>query len=315
MTTEVTSVPLGGVRKDHLRSWLRWHAPQLAFVLAVVGPVTLAYFIIRIIPIIYTGWMSLYNWNLGKIDRPFIGLQNYARLLDDALFRTALVNTTLFAVVTVPVTLGLAFGLAVLLDKPMRGRLEGAYKVLLFLPVIPTMVPVSVVWKWIYDPSYGLLNYVIGWFGVPQQGWLIEPRYAIWAIMAMTVWKNVGYYMVLFLVGLKDIPGEYYEAAGIDGANAWERLRHITIPLLRPLLLFNVVIATIFAYNVFAQVYVMTDGPHGSGTNPVRVIVLDMYENGFRYLKMGYASAEAMVLLAIVCLLTVVEFRFLRTRE
>jgi len=133
--------------------------------------------------------------------------------------------------------------------------------------------------------------------------------------MAMTVWKNVGYYMVLFLVGLKDIPGEYYEAASIDGASAWARLRHITIPLLRPLLLFNVVIATIFAYNVFAQVYVMTDGPHGSGTNPVRVIVLDMYENGFRYLKMGYASAEAMVLLAIVFLLTVVEFRFLRTRE
>jgi multiple sugar transport system permease protein len=280
-----------------------------------VGPVTLAYFIIRIIPIIYTGWMSLHNWNLGKIARPFIGLQNYTRLLDDALFRTALVNTTLFAVVTVPLTLSLAFMLAVLLDTPMRGRLEGAYKVLLFLPVIPTMVPVSVVWKWIYDPSYGLLNYVIGWFGVPQQGWLIEPRYAIWAIMAMTVWKNVGYYMVLFLVGLKDIPGEYYEAASIDGASAWARLRHITIPLLRPLLLFNVVIATIFAYNVFAQVYVMTDGPHGSGTNPVRVIVLDMYENGFRYLKMGYASAEAMVLLAIVFLLTVVEFRFLRTRE
>jgi multiple sugar transport system permease protein len=303
------------VRHATLRSRVRWYAPQLAFVLAVVGPVTLAYFIIRIIPIIYTGWMSLHNWNLGKIARPFIGLQNYTRLLDDALFRTALVNTTLFAVVTVPLTLGLAFMLAVLLDTPMRGRLEGAYKVLLFLPVIPTMVPVSVIWKWIYDPSYGLLNYIIGWFGVPQQGWLIEPRYAIWAIMAMTVWKNVGYYMVLFLVGLKDIPGQYYEAASIDGANAWARLRHITIPLLRPLLLFNVVIATIFAYNVFAQVYVMTDGPHGSGTNPVRVIVLDMYENGFRYLKMGYASAEAMVLLAIVFLLTVVEFRLLRTRE
>jgi len=168
MATETFRLRLAGVRQAPLRSRVRWYAPQLAFVLAVVGPVTLAYFIIRIIPIIYTGWMSLHNWNLGKIARPFIGLQNYSRLLDDALFRTALVNTTLFAVVTVPLTLGLAFMLAVLLDTPMRGRLEGAYKVLLFLPVIPTMVPVSVVWKWIYDPSYGLLNYVIGWFGVPQ---------------------------------------------------------------------------------------------------------------------------------------------------
>ncbi len=126
--------------------------------------------------------------------------------------------------------------------------------------------------------------------------------------------KNVGYYMVLFLVGLKDIPVDYYEAAGIDGASAWHRLIHITVPLMRPMLLFNVVIATIFSYNVFAQVYVMTEGPQGSPSNPVRVIVLDMYENGFRYLKMGYASAEAMILLLIVLVLTAFEFRFLRPK-
>jgi multiple sugar transport system permease protein len=120
--------------------------------------------------------------------------------------------------------------------------------------------------------------------------------------------------MVLFLVGLKDIPTDYYEAASIDGATAWQRLTQITIPLMRPMLLFNVVIATIFAYNVFAQVYVMTEGPQGSPANPVRVIVMDMYENGFRFLKMGYASAEAMVLLLIVFALTIFEFRFLRPK-
>jgi multiple sugar transport system permease protein len=279
-----------------------------------LGPVCLAYLVIRIIPIFDTAWMSLHNWSLVKPARPFIGLENYVKLAGDPLFRMALYNTTLFAVVTVPVTLVLAFSVAVLLDKPMHSRLENVYKFLFFLPVVPTMVPVSVVWKWIYDPSYGILNYALGFFGVPPQGWLISSRLAIWSIIAMTVWKSVGYYMVLFLVGLKDIPVDYYEAASIDGATAWQRLWQITVPLMRPMLLFNVVIATIFAYNVFAQVYVMTEGPQGSPANPVRVIVLDMYENGFRYLKMGYASAEAVVLLAIVFALTIFEFRFLRPK-
>jgi multiple sugar transport system permease protein len=296
-----------------LSRW-RWYAPQWKYCLAVLGPVCLAYLVIRIIPIFDTAWMSLHNWSLVRPVRPFIGLDNYVKLAGDPLFRMALVNTTLFAVVTVPVTLLLAFGVAVLLDKPMRGRVENVYKFLFFLPVVPTMVPVSVVWKWIYDPSYGILNYALSFLGVPPQGWLIDANLAIWAIIAMTVWKSVGYYMVLFLVGLKDIPVDYYEAASIDGATGWQRLTQITIPLMRPMLLFNVVIATIFAYNVFAQVYVMTEGPQGSPANPVRVIVLDMYENGFRFLKMGYASAEAMVLLLIVFVLTIVEFRFLRPK-
>jgi multiple sugar transport system permease protein len=293
--------------------WRRYY-PQWTYCLVIVGAVFLAYLVIRIIPIIDTAWMSLHNWSLVKPVKPFVGLENYRKLAVDPLFRMALVNTTIFAVVTVPVTLLLAFGVAVLLDRPMRGRLENLYKFLFFLPVIPTMVPVSVIWKWIYDPSYGILNYALGFLGVPPQGWLISSKWAIWAIIGMTVWKNVGYYMVLFLVGLKDIPPDYYEAAGIDGANAWQRLVHITVPLMRPMLLFNVVIATIFSYNVFAQVYVMTEGPQGSPSNPVRVIVLDMYENGFRYLKMGYASAEAMVLLLIVLVLTAFEFRFLRPK-
>jgi len=311
VSPEITAHAGGWAR---LRSQWRWYGPQWKYCLAVLGPVCLAYLVIRIIPIFDTAWMSLHNWSLVKPVKPFIGLENYVKLAGDPLFRLALYNTTLFAVVTVPVTLALAFTVAVLLDRPMHGRLENTYKFLFFLPVVPTMVPVSVVWKWIYDPSYGILNYVLGFFGVPPQGWLINSSWAIWAIILMTVWKSVGYYMVLFLVGLKDIPVDYYEAASIDGATAWQRLTQITIPLMRPMLLFNVVIATIFAYNVFAQVYVMTEGPQGSPANPVRVIVMDMYENGFRFLKMGYASAEAMVLLVIVFVLTIVEFRFLRPK-
>jgi len=305
------------IRPDLLARWRsawRWNAPQWLYCLAVLVPVFLAYLIIRIIPIFDTAWMSLHNWSLVKPIKPFIGLDNYVKLAGDPLFRMALVNTTIFAVATVPVTLLMAFGVAVLLDRPMRGRVDNVYKFLFFLPVVPTMVPVSVIWKWIYDPSYGILNYVLGFLGVPPQGWLINPKLAIWSIIAMTIWKNVGYYMVLFLVGLKEIPADYYEAASIDGASAWQRLLHVTVPLMRPMLLFNVVIATIFAYNVFAQVYVMTEGPQGSPANPVRVIVLDMYENGFRFLKMGYAASEAMVLLVLVLVLTAFEFRFLRPK-
>jgi multiple sugar transport system permease protein len=315
MRDRVAGPPQNGVgRWARLRSQWRWYGPQWRYCLAVLGPVCLAYLVIRIVPIFDTAWMSLHNWSLVKPVKPFIGPENYVKLAGDPLFRLALYNTTLFAVVTVPVTLVLAFTVAVLLDRPMHGRLENAYKFLFFLPVVPTMVPVSVVWKWIYDPSYGILNYALSFLGVPPQGWLINSSWAIWAIILMTVWKSVGYYMVLFLVGLKDIPVDYYEAASIDGATGWQRLTQITIPLMRPMLLFNVVIATIFAYNVFAQVYVMTEGPQGSPANPVRVIVMDMYENGFRFLKMGYASAEAMVLLVIVFTLTIVEFRFLRPK-
>ncbi len=169
------------------RSEWRRYSPQWTYCLVIVGTVFLAYLVIRIVPIFDTAWMSLHNWSLVKPIKPFIGIENYRKLAADPLFRMALVNTTIFAVVTVPVTLFLAFGVAVLLDRPMRGRLEGVYKILFFLPVIPTMVPVSVIWKWIYDPSYGILNYTLSFFGVPPQGWLINSKFAIWAIIAMTV--------------------------------------------------------------------------------------------------------------------------------
>ena len=167
------SVPGAKNSADPRGGWLsKWrrHSPQWIYCLVTVGTVFSAYLVIRIIPIIDTAWMSLHNWSLVKPIKPFIGLENYWKLAVDPLFRMALVNTTIFAVVTVPMTLLLAFGVAVLLDRPMRGRLDGLYKVLFFLPVIPTMVPVSVIWKWIYDPSYGILNYVMGFLGVSPRG-------------------------------------------------------------------------------------------------------------------------------------------------
>ncbi|HHV61396.1 MAG TPA: sugar ABC transporter permease [Firmicutes bacterium] len=288
--------------------------PQVFYCIVVLVPVTILYLVIRIIPIIQTIWMSFHKWDLVRPLHPFIGLDNYVKLFNDRLFLDALRNTTVFAIVSVIVTLAIALMIALMLEKSMKWKIDAVYKMLFFLPVVPTLVPVSVVWKWIYDPTYGLLNYLVGIFGIKPQGWLINPKLALWSIILMSVWKGIGYYMILFLVGLKEISLELYEAASIDGAGTLQRIRYVTLPLLRPIILFNLVIATMTAYNVFALVYVMTMGEQGAPANPVRVIVFDMYENGFRYLKMGYASAEATILLIIVSILTFLEFRSVRSR-
>jgi multiple sugar transport system permease protein len=208
----------------------------------------------------------------------------------------------------VSVLLGLA--LAVLLAGNLRGT--AAYQAIYFLPVIIPMVPMAIAWKWIFDARYGILNYLLSWFGVRPIGWLTSPDVAMWAIIIMSVWKVLGYNMVLLLVGLKNIPAEFYEAASIDGAAGWAMFRRITLPLLKPILLFVTVISTINAYNVFTQVYVMTTGSQAAPGAPLRVLVFDIYQNGFQFFKMGYASAEAVILTLIILVLTLIQFRIIR---
>ena len=173
----------------------------------------------------------------------------------------------------------------------------------------------SVAWKWIYDPKYGIFNYLLSFVGIKPVGWLIYPEVAIWALILMNIWKNLGYNIVLLLVGLKNIPEVYYEAASIDGAVGWNRFRHITIPLLKPILLYVIVTSTINAFNVFTQVYVMTLGSQAAPGRAVRVLLYDIYENGFRYFRLGYASAEAVILTLIVIALTLIQFKAVKSDE
>jgi multiple sugar transport system permease protein len=234
----------------------------------------------------------------------------YWDLLSDENFLLALKNTTLFAVFVVGVSVVLGLALAILLIGKLR--FTAAYQAMYFLPVITPMVPMAIAWKWIFDARYGILNYALSWVGVRPIGWLTSPDVAMWAIIIMSVWKVLGYNMVLLLVGLKSIPVVYYEAASIDGAGGWAVFRRITLPLLKPILLFVIVISTINAYNVFTQVYVMTQGSQAAPGAPLRVLVFDIYQNGFQFFKMGYASAEAVVLTLIVLALTLVQFRVIR---
>jgi multiple sugar transport system permease protein len=273
-------------------------------------PVFVIYWVLRLEPIARTFVLSFYDWHLIRPLKPFVGFANYRDLLHDDNFLLALKNTTHFAVFVVGVSVVLGLALAVLLAGNLRGT--AVYQAIYFLPVIIPMVPMAIAWKWIFDARYGILNYALSWVGVRPIGWLTSPDVAMWAIIIMSVWKVLGYNMILLLVGLKNIPAEFYEAASIDGAAGWAMFRRITLPLLKPILLFVIVISTINAYNVFTQVYIMTTGSQAAPGAPLRVLVFDIYQNGFQFFKMGYASAEAVVLTLIILALTLIQFRVIR---
>jgi multiple sugar transport system permease protein len=276
-------------------------------------PVFAIYWVLRLEPIGRTFFLSFHDWHLIRPLKPWVGLANYRELLQDPNFLMALWNTTLFAVAVVALSVVAGLALAVLLAG--RLRFTAAYQAIYFLPVITPMVPMAIAWKWIFDARIGILNYLLSWFGISPIGWLTSPDVAIWSIIIMSVWKVLGYNMVLLLVGLKNIPATLYEAASIDGAFGWRMFQRITLPLLRPILLFVIVVSTINAYNVFTQVYVMTTGSQAAPGSQLRVLVFDIYQNGFQFFKMGYASAEAVVLTLIILVLTLVQFRVIRVEE
>ncbi len=289
----------------------QWKLQQYIFAYTALLPVLVIYVLIRIIPIIQSFWLSLHAQKLPNTPATFIGLENFRQLATDDVFLLSIGNTTLFAVVTVVGSVILGLLLAVVLATGLKG--SPFFELVYFIPVITPWVPVSIAWKWIYDPSVGLLNYILSFFGIAPRGWLLYPDTAMWAIIVMGVWKVIGYNMVIFLVGIRSIATEYYESAALDGANFWKSFRHITLPLLKPITLFVLVVSTINAYNVFTPVYVMTTGSQGAPGSSVRVLVLDMYENAFRYQRLGYASGEALILFLVILFLTVIQFRMIRS--
>lgn len=292
-----------------LRRFLRRRRITL-FCYAALLPVLALFLYVRIIPIGFSLMLSFHRWNLLSPKRPFVGLDNYATLFEDENFWLALKNTSIFSFSTVALSTAIALPLALFLAR--KSRLSAFYQTIYFLPVITPMVPVSIAWKWIYDYNYGALNYGLSLLGLPAIGWLTEPETALWALVIMGVWKVLGYNMVLFLVGIRNIPAEYMEAASLDGASDWQRFWGVTLPLLRPILLYVLVTSTINAFNVFTQVYVMTLGSQSAPGQAVRMLVFDIYTNGFQFFRMGYASAEAVILTLIVLGLTLIQFTLAR---
>lgn len=276
-------------------------------------PVLAIYTYVRILPICRSFVLSFYDWRLISRVRPFVGLQNYLRMLGDGNFHIALWNTTVYTLGTVLISTALALPLAVVLAR--RGRASAVYQTIYFLPVITPLVPMAIAWKWIYDYNYGLLNYILSFVGIRPIAWLTNVHIALWALVIMGIWKVLGYNLVIFLVGIRNIPATYLEAASLDGASEVQKFWRVTLPLLRPILLYVLVTATISSYTVFTQVYVMTLGSQAAPGQAVRVLVYDIYQNAFQYFRMGYASAEAVTLTFIALAFTWIQFRAFRDRE
>lgn len=289
------------------RTWIRYR-----FVLLVLTPIMALFVYLRIVPTAWAFLMSLFDWGLIKPADRFVGLDNYVNLLSDENFKTAFMNTTIFAVATTVISVLLALVLAALLARFVRGRVGGALELLFFAPVLISMVPVTLGWREIFNYQHGILNAALGVVGISRQPWLSDPTMALVGVVILSVWKQIGYNMIILIVGMRAIPQVFHEAASVDGASAWQQFRWITMPLLAPVTLFVVVITTISAFNVFTQVYVLASDVQGAPGQLVRVLVYDIFENGFRFFKMGYASAEAMYLFAVILVLTVIQFRFLR---
>jgi len=283
------------------------------FCVSVVIFIFVLYLILRFVPIGGTFYLSFHQWDLIKPDRPFVGLDNFRKLTSDFRFREALLNTTIFAGVLVPCSIVLSLLIATAIDSGIK--FTKIYELIYFIPVVIPMVPASIIWKWMYDPQYGILNYLLSLFNIEPKAWLVDPTLALYSITLVCIWKVLGYNMVIFLVGLRNVPRMYLEAAEIDGASWFQIFIRIVIPLIKPIILYLVVINTIDAFKIFTPVYTMTVGGQGSFGTEVKVIAYEIFQNGFRYFKMGYASAEALILFLIVTVITVIQFGLLRERE
>jgi len=263
-------------------------------------------------PILFSGWVSLHRWDMitPVAEMPFIGLENYEYILTrDNVFPKALGNTFLYAIggVTANVVLGLAF--ALLLNTKIRGRT--LWRVLYFLPVITAPVALGVIFAFIFNRNYGVVNSLLVMLNLPRQGFLNDPNQAMLVLIAISIYQYVGYYIVIYLAGLQDIPQDYYDAARVDGASSWQEFRFITLPLLRPVVLFVVVTNSIGALQVFDLVFATTGG---APANSTMTVVLYMYDTAFKFSRMGRASAMAFVLFAIILVITVVQLRLFRDR-
>ncbi len=301
-------LPRGEGRRRVARRFRLW-----AWCYAMLLPVLAIYAYVRVVPIGWSFVLSLYDWRLIARVRPFVGLQNYVRMIGDNNFHIALWNTTVYSLSTVLISTALALPLAVILAR--RGRSSAVYQTIYFLPVITPVVPMAIAWKWIYDYNYGLLNYILSLVGIPPVAWLTDAHIALWALIIMGIWKVLGFNLVIFLVGIRNIPASYLEAASLDGASEAQRFWHVTLPLLRPILLYVLVTATISSFTVFTQMYVMTLGSQAAPGQAVRVLVYDIYQNAFQYFRMGYASAEAVTLTLIALAFTWIQFRAFRDQE
>lgn len=272
-----------------------------------LAPSLVLFAIFTAIPVISAFFISFTQWNLFN-EVTWVGLGNYLELARDEIFAKVLGNTAYFVLISVPVQIVLALACALVLNRGIKG--QTFFRVVYFLPVVTSTIAAALVWAWLFNSNFGLINAGLSLVGVTDlPKWMGSTRWAMPAIIIVSIWQNLGYAMVLFLAGLQNIGKDVHDAAALDGATGWDRFWHITLPLLSPTTFFVVVISIIGSFQVFELVLVMTKAGPANATN---TLVYYIYQNGFQFYQMGYASAAAMVLFLIVLAFTLVQYKLQR---
>lgn len=273
-------------------------------------PNFLGFGFLTLLPVLILFYMAFTDWNIfGKAD--FTGLANFTRLLGDGSFKNAFWNTIYYAAMHIPLTLVVSLGLALLLNNKLRG--VAFFRTAAFFPYITSIVAIAVVWNLLFSPEYGPINAILRMIGMSNPpGWLTSTTWALPAVVIVSTWRDMGYYMILFLAGLQTVPAELHEAARVDGANVWERFLNVTLPCLRPTSFFVTVMLTINAFKIFDLILVMTEGGPGQAT---MVLSQFIYRKGFEESQFGYASAAAVVLFLLCIIVTIVQFIWNKRRS
>jgi len=270
----------------------------------MIAPTIIGLMILNIIPIFQTLYLSFFKSGAFGKGNIFVGLDNYQTLINDVQVWYAVRNTLTYACLVVPITIVLALLLAVLLNGKLKGR--GVFRTIYFIPMVAAPAAVTMVWKWLYNYQYGLINYVLSKLGIDKINWIDDPNVAMISIVIIGVWSTVGYSMVLLLAGLQEIPRDYYEASNIDGASPIRQFFNITLPLVSPTLYFVLVTSIITAMQVFDVIYMMLDVTSPSYDTTVSLVYL-FYNNSFKYSNKGYGSAIVMLLLLIIMIITFIQ--------
>lgn len=271
-------------------------------------PAFLLYAVFFVYPFLYTFLLSFQQWSMISPERTFVGLSNYAALIHDEVFWKSLRNTFFYLLMTIPASMGIGLGLALLIENLRRGRTM--YRFIFYLPVVSSIAVIAIIWSMMYDYQSGIINKLLALFGVDGLNWLSDSSTALWAVAIVGIWKSFGYEMLLYISGLKAIDKGLYEAAAIDGAGRWRRLVHLTLPLLSPITLFIIIMSVISSFQNFALIKIMTNGGPNNSSN---VLVYQLYQEAFQFFSIGKAAAISMILFVIVLLITATHLRLSRS--
>ncbi|MBP1045868.1 sugar ABC transporter permease [Enterococcus sp. BWM-S5] len=297
---EITSKTKAAGRLKRKNTLIAW---------SFIAPNFIGFFLFTLIPVVFSLVLAFMSWDSFSAPE-FVGLKNFTKMLGDDTFWISLKNTFLYTIGVVPLTLIASLGLAILLNQKIRGM--KMFRTAFFFPYVTSLVAIAVVWNMLFHPTMGPINQFLRHFIENPPGWTSSSDWALTAIVIVSVWRGMGYYMILYLAGLQSIPKELYEAASMDGANKWKQFMNVTLPSLRSTTFFVTIMLVINCFKIFDLVQVMTGGGPGRATN---VLVYNIYNEAFVKFNFGYASAIAMVLFVIVLLITVVQFKWNQLRE